>query len=528
MPCSLLSSGSNAHGQLSHGTLDDSHNFTTCFFDHDSEESSSTSPSPVLPNNSKILQIGSGANHTLLLSESNEDTNKRRKRTLWGCGDGSSGQLGNLRRDTKGKGDDITVFRPIDLQLSEYGLVGYQPRLICASWETSYVVLSYDSSGSEGDVKVEKPDVLISMGNNDFGDLGVGLTPSGRTDAGTKKVFHIVKFDHLLVDGDGASVDGGSVKVTSIVAGQHHVVVQIHARLRVSDEVVQAETQARSLCQFIVGWGAARHGQLGDTSTLSKKTPFFSLPKIIDTPYGDEDPVISFATGAHHTVFLHESGRLSSMGSNKKNQLALNTLHDTNTDPVTLSMVSFVGCTWNGTYAVDSGKLYATGSYERGQLGIGPLCRPSPESNACLSPKYRGQSGHSPVKVQFPFSFDALDASDHVLNKIACGSEHVLALVLRTQINSGTDGNCTVLLPEVWGWGWNEHGNLGLGETSDVYTPTRIWPASSLKMGMVRHIPDDALSKSSAVGIWAGCGTSWIALEESEPSDVTRSEILES
>ncbi|KAJ7842190.1 hypothetical protein B0H14DRAFT_3139948 [Mycena olivaceomarginata] len=29
---------------------------------------------------------------------------------------------------------------------------------------------------------------------------------------------------------------------------------------------------------------------------------------------------------------------------------------------------------------------------------------------------------------------------------------------------------------EVWDWGWNEHGNLGVGTTEDVRIPVKIWP----------------------------------------------------
>ena len=59
---------------------------------------------------------------------------------------------------------------------------------------------------------------------------------------------------------------------------------------------------------------------------------------------------------------------------------------------------------------------------------------------------------------------------------------------------------------EIWAWGWNEHGNLGLGHTEDVQLPLRI------------SMPDADTSASEVkfkgiAGVWAGCGTSWIATE---------------
>ncbi|KIK54572.1 hypothetical protein GYMLUDRAFT_903143 [Collybiopsis luxurians FD-317 M1] len=432
MPCSLLSSGSNAHGQLANATIDDAHTFTRCLFDYETSRTSTISE--------EIVHIASGANHTLLLTESSSG------RTIWGCGDGSSGQLGNRGHD----GDEM-MFRRIDLRLSEHGFEGYNPRLICSGWETSYIILSCEGG-------TEKQDVLISMGRNDFGDLGVG--PTVRANA---TLFHQVQFDHLRVG--GLPLDVGSLKVLSIAAGQHHVLVQFQGRFGDGEQTV------------LVGWGAARHGQLGDTSSLTKKTPFFSLPRIVETSYAD-DPVISFAPGNQHSVFRHQSGRLSSLGSNRKSQTTgLDVFLD----------VSFVGCTWNGTYWVDhangSRALYATGSHAKGQLG-----RPSLLDSA---------SSIKPGHVELPF-----DITMPLGLKIACGSEHVLAL----------RKNCVPV--EVWGWGWNEHGNLGLGSTDDVFVPTKLWPLEVQERHETNDGPDKDRAAGTVTGVWAGCGTSWIAIRE--------------
>ena len=76
---------------------------------------------------------------------------------------------------------------------------------------------------------------------------------------------------------------------------------------------------------------------------------------------------------------------------------------------------------------------------------------------------------------------------DNVVNFV-CGSEHVL---------------CVLGQAEVWGWGWNEHGNLATGSLNDVKAPVRIWPPLSAPVGE---------KMGEAVGVWAGCGTSWIAV----------------
>ncbi|KAF7301067.1 hypothetical protein MIND_00670600 [Mycena indigotica] len=236
------------------------------------------------------------------------------------------------------------------------------------------------------------------MGSNDFGDLGIGV--QGKV---PPKDFHVVQMDALVV--------------RSIVAGQRHVLVLLE-----SGEVI--------------GWGASRHGQLGNTV----EKPCVNLPTNIPVGTG----VVSIAAGHHHTVFLHQSGEVTGWGSNRKHQLNC------------LSAIRNAGgvhCTWNGSYVVTSdGYIHSTGNSIHGQLG-------------------RELEGHT--RVQLP---------GHGLVQIACGSEHVLA-VLR-----GKDGQF-----EVWGWGWNEHGNIGTGATEDVRLPQKLCSFDSHRPSIDKPTQIDAL-----------------------------------
>ncbi|KAJ7062896.1 regulator of chromosome condensation 1/beta-lactamase-inhibitor protein II [Mycena amicta] len=367
----LLSAGSNAHGQLSNNSVNDSHRFIPCSF-------SGEEPG-VFPARRQLLDLAFGANHTLALLERLED----RGTELWGCGDGKAGQLGPAYTTST-----ILTRLELDLPLE----AGYSPRLVAAAWETSYVVLS-----SQG-----KADVLIAMGANDFGDLGVGKNAA--------QGFHVVNFDHLL--------NGKPLLVRSITAGQHHVLA--------------------ILKDLVVGWGASRHGQLGD----AVEKPFAAVPAVID------EAIASIAVGHQHTVFLCETGTVCGLGSNRKRQLeGLEGVQDARA----------IHCTWNGTYiSAADGNVLSSGNNAHGQLG---------------------REDEEPIGiVQFPFTGDT-----HKLVQLACGSEHVLAV-----FRAGDS------IFEVWGWGWNEHGNLGNGATEDVRMPCRLW------------------SSSSRTRVWAGSGTSWI------------------
>ncbi|KAJ7686865.1 regulator of chromosome condensation 1/beta-lactamase-inhibitor protein II [Mycena rosella] len=335
----------------------------------------------------ETVHLACGANHTLALLELGQVTE------LWGS-------RALLRRN-----ESTSIFRPLDLPLERNGLSGYLPRLACASWETTYVVLSYNSMS----------DVLIAMGANDFGTW--------------ESDFHVVSLDHF---------SEGGVSVESLASGQHHVVVKL-------------KTASGDL---IVGWGTSRHGQLGDVDK-----PFLSAPAVVSSPRTD-DAVVHTALGHQHTVFLHSSGTLCGLGANKKHQLE---------GIGVATQARSVDCTWNGTYITTGDDknwdLFSAGNNANGQLG-------------------RNEGVFA--RVEFPFS-----ASTHRLLQVACGSEHVLASFI-VGASSST---------EVWGWGWNEHGNLGVGTTEDVRLPAKIWP------------PKLSQAPSGRVGIWAGSGTSWIVIQ---------------
>src|SRR5258705_411426 len=162
----------------------------------------------------------------------------------------------------------------------------------------------------------------------------------------------------------------------------------------------------------------------------------------------------------HHSIFFHASGHLTALGSDRKAQLQI---------VANVEGAQGIGGTWNGTYCIvrdgSAWSILSSGSNTHGQLG------------------YEVPSG----RVVFPGTINMTDTSV----QIACGSEHVLTLIKSRDAT------------QIWGWGWNEHGNLGLGNTEDARVPVRIWP---LGVG----ISVDASS------VWGGCGTSWIHCEYRE------------
>ncbi|OCB90387.1 rcc1/blip-II [Sanghuangporus baumii] len=421
--CAVYSSGSNAHGQLAQGSEADSHRFKQCIFDGSLSDGELAG--------SKLLSITTGANHTLLLLRSQEGVTQ-----IWGCGNGHRGQLGaQYRREFGASSVFHRIFlRSDDARFTEF--VDCDITFIAASWETSYAVLS----GSDSDL-------VLSVGGDDFGDLGIGGLPGGQKET---DIWRPVGFRHLL------PTAASNVRIAQLKAGPHNVIVKL--------VFLDASKWEAGL---VVGWGAARQGQLGQGPASKKPQPTYSSPNII--PF--TSCISAFAVGSQHAVFLTSEGTVLSLGSNKKDQLC---------DIDAAKHICAVNATWNGTYLLkrhdNSNKwiILATGSNSNGQLALA--------SGAGVT---AGQMN----EISLP-----ADASEAASLNIICGSEHVL---LSSQTGAQVNGGGL----DVFGWGWNEHGNLGLGHTLDVHEPARLWPSGDHQRGKV-------------VGVWAGCATSWIVVDE--------------
>ena len=444
----LLTAGSNAKGQLGIGSYDDAHTFTPCQF-------AGCEPNQLPDLTSRVAHIACGANHTVLLLEHLDGST-----TLWGAGDGRSGQLGPAYHREERDLDPApwTVFHelvlpPLTDRLSTASdsesdaSHGYTYKHIAAAWETTYVVLSRPASS----------DVLLSMGSNEFGALGVreGVDAGGSVGARTAGEPRVVGFDHVFPVGpaSGRRAQPPTTCVRSLHAGPRHVVAQL--------VMVSSGSDGSSSCpqSALVGWGASRHGQLGQNGGVRFIARPTRLPINIH-----EDPMVSCALGNQHTVVLHESGRISALGSNKQGQIP---------SLGSRKRICRLGCTWNGTYVQtidgDGHVLLSTGNNAQGQLG-------RVESTSAVD-----------TTVSLPV--------DRAISSFVCGSEHVLAAMS----SSSRAGNSVV------GWGWNEHGNMGLGSLGNITIPTQLWPREDI----------EAYDKypQRVIGIWAGCATSWLLVE---------------
>eukprot|EP01122_Echinamoeba_exundans_P000373 TRINITY_DN10331_c0_g1_i1.p1 TRINITY_DN10331_c0_g1~~TRINITY_DN10331_c0_g1_i1.p1 ORF type:complete len:996 (-),score=143.11 TRINITY_DN10331_c0_g1_i1:1-2583(-) len=181
-------------------------------------------------------------------------------------------------------------------------------------------------------------------------------------------------------------------------------------------------------------WGYNKYGQLGLGNTTNYDTP----QRI--TFFDSSRPVIAIGAGQRHSLVLTAQGEVYSFGHNHYGALALG--HDG--DCSVPEFVRFfegkivtkiIAAGYHSLFLTEDNRLWSCGYNFTGELGVG-----SKENS--LVPK--------------PISFFQNKAK---IVSVAVGSQHTLVLL--------ADG-------ELYSWGYNKFGQLGLGNTLDHLLPERI------------------------------------------------------
>ena len=291
-------------------------------------------------------------------------------------------------------------------------------------------------------------DVVLSAGHgNAFGQLGMGPYAPQHTR------IHRVQLGAVKGDGEKDAV----LRVDALAGGVRHAAAVVR--------VVRAET----LQTLVVGWGQARAGQLGHPLPAPVRGPSGQpccahwAPVAVWRSESRGEHRVQLSLGRSHTAIgvqtpggqeahlvvlgrdvLHRSvsGLVPSQAQAHKTALPL--------PPGRL----LLGSTWNtllGAVARPGGLQIVGGGSEAYGIVAGAQA-------------VAARVGRDPVQL-------------------ACGSAHALALVRGA----------------VWGWGWNEHGNLSQGTTEDATEPVQL-----------------ALDGAQASAVWGGCGSTFVSTEELE------------
>lgn len=401
------------------------------------KEDTSTLTPAVAPPKGDILDLVSVSAHTLLL------VRQGNRNTLYGVGTNTVGQLGTpcALRDEEDKQvlegwRRLELVRELQTELKEED---WEPVKIGSTWTTSLVIYRrITSGGGSGDVDGLE-EMVIGCGSNDFNELGDSNPVSTRGASSTTPSLRPRIIDAGLRSGD---------TVDQLACGQRHVMLVIS----------NSEGHQR-----VVGWGAGRRGEF-DLSTLGGSSssaagasskgkgkaparPTTYPPTQLQLPSEDGEQIFDISLGASHTVVLTSNHRVLAWGSDQKGQIR---------DTATLDNVRQISSSWGGSYFLTTdGKILSQGSNIYSQL-------------------LHGMDGRG--EVDLPAGWE--------VERLLAGSEHLL-VVLRREEEQG-----------LWVGGWNEHGNLALGDQKDRARLERV----SLPSGKIK-------------GVWGGCASTWVLVE---------------
>jgi alpha-tubulin suppressor-like RCC1 family protein/serine/threonine protein kinase len=197
----------------------------------------------------------------------------------------------------------------------------------------------------------------------------------------------------------------------------------------------------------VYGWGANAQGQLGDgTRNPSRKPVAVAMSGALK-----DRRVTAICAGRAHTLALSSSGKLYAWGANDHGQLGTG---DTRSQPLPVKVdpegvladkiVTALACGPDFNLVLTTeGKVYAWGDNRQGQLGSGLV-------QAELRPRLveGGLTGRR-------------------ISGIACGTSHALAV--------------STLDARVYAWGANDHGQLGSGSYERSLLPVEIQTDAALR-----------------------------------------------
>jgi alpha-tubulin suppressor-like RCC1 family protein len=336
---------------------------------------------------------------------------------IWGWGNNYSGTLGN--------NSTVNKSTPISIQGNQKTFCN-----ITAAW---YNTNAIDFNGQ-----------VWSWGSNSIGGLGNNSTINESTPVsiyGRKKTFCSIttnknKGDNYIISLEytGQMWSWGSNSVGGL--GNNSTInestpVSIHGNKKTFCAIGNGDqhTIAIEYTGQMWSWGYNNTGQLGNNSTNNELTPV--------SIYGNKKTFCKINGGDFHTIGVDYTGQVWSWGNNNTGGLGNNSTNNELT-PVSIHGNKKTFCKINGgnsyTIGIDyKGQIWGWGYNNEGQLGNNSTTNES-----------------TPVSIH---------GNKKTFCAISVGIYHTIAIDY---------------IYQVWGWGYNNYGQLGNNQTTSEITPVKI------------------------------------------------------
>ncbi|XP_068637960.1 ultraviolet-B receptor UVR8-like isoform X1 [Aristolochia californica] len=221
----------------------------------------------------------------------------------------------------------------------------------------------------------------------------------------------------------------------------------------------------------LFSWGRGSFGRLGTGKVSDELFPVkveFDVKKgkVLGASHEGRKPkFVGIAAGAYHSLALADDGSVWSWGYNLYGQLGLNAENSPYPCFVKqfLELVSPESLT-NESESDMKGPLKVCSVKAGGMMSLAIDSQGSLWMWGSCPPRNKSEDGtFSLVSINIPQP--VWDFHGHTVVKVACGTEHVVALVSTGETYSGgSDLLC-------YAWGNNHHGQLGVGDTEARFHP---------------------------------------------------------
>ncbi|KAI3422792.1 uncharacterized protein J3R85_011689 [Psidium guajava] len=218
----------------------------------------------------------------------------------------------------------------------------------------------------------------------------------------------------------------------------------------------EAHTLALTGDGFVYAWGRGLFGRLG---TGSEKDELFPVRVKFDFPQDRRVKIVGISAGAYHSLCLADDGSVWCWGYNVYNSLVPCLMNAFNELVSPISITDESEMNRKAPLKVCSVKAGGMMSFAIDNLGALWMWGNCPQKSSNDSEVFSLVSCPTPIPIW--------DFYGHTVVKVACGNEHVIALVSTGETHEGEDLVC-------YSWGSNNHGQLGLGDKESRLQPEII------------------------------------------------------